>query len=594
MPAWATKTAQETMQADVTAIKTDVAAIKTDVAALKQQATPIGAVKFHLARPASGGGYDLTWHDPNDTVIYGIAAAYWSHTLIVRKDPAAGESPSYPTSPTDGVVVVDSHIRNQYLNTPFNDANGTSDSRYRAFPYATNGGYNDSAENQFDAGAIWTFGYILDELDDNPATCITYIEDNADFAPIGMDWTLATPALDWGSWKSWCEEYFKPAMLTFGGEIDYYLNPDNLAEKADGTASDISNTSYQGNAMNIVKPIYCHIHRSGSTIEVRFSNARQTEDWFCWTHMKSDGTFAPFCAWPLFEGSNINSVLRSMATGAKPQNNTMQAQEQKSQEQVATATENPTEDKTEPTAPARMSWDEIMADPEYNKQMQATIRARLKNAGAAEETLSKMAPALEVLARKHGQDPANPDYDALAKAINDDDAYYEDKALEMGVTVETAKRLDQQNRDQARAQREEARNLEQQKIQQHFMKMEQQAEALKKVFPNFDLRKEMQNPAFARMTAPGQGLMSVEDAYRAVHRKEIEAAQSQVIAQRTAEKMSNAIQAGSRRPDENGTSGQSASVTTFDYSKASKAQRDALKQQIRAAAARGEKLYPGR
>ena len=96
------------------------------------------------------------------------------------------------------------------------------------------------------------------------------------------------------------------------------------------------------------------------------------------------------------------------------------------------------------------------------------------------------------------------------------------------------------------------------------------------------------------MTAPGTGLMSVEDAYRAVHRKEIEAAQSQVIAQRTAQKISNAIQAGSRRPDENGTSGQSASVTTFDYSKASKAQRDALKQQIRAAAARGEKLYPGR
>ena len=271
-----------------------------------------------------------------------------------------------------------------------------------------------------------------------------------------------------------------------------------------------------------------------------------------------------------------------------------EVQEQKPQEQVATAEPNPTEDKTESTTPARMSWDEIMADPEYNKQMQATMRARLKSAGAAEETLSKMAPALEVLARKHGQDPANPDYDALAKAINDDDTFYEDKALEMGVTVETAKRLDQQDRDQARKQREEARNLEQQRIRDHFTKLEQQGEALKKVFPSFDLRAELQNPMFARMTAPGTGLMSVEDAYRAVHRKEIEAAQSQVIAQRTAEKMSNAIQAGSRRPDENGTSGQSASVTTFDYSKASKAQREALKQQIRAAAARGEKLYPGR
>ena len=271
-----------------------------------------------------------------------------------------------------------------------------------------------------------------------------------------------------------------------------------------------------------------------------------------------------------------------------------EAQVQKPQEQVATANENPTEDKTETPTPTRMSWDEIMADPEYNKQMQSVVQSRLRSAKGAEEALAKMAPALELLARKHGQDPANVDYEALAKAINDDDAYYEDKALEMGVTVEAAKRIDQQERDQARQQRDEARNLEQQRMRNHFIKMEQQAEALKKMFPNFDLRTELQNPAFARMTAPGTGLMSVEDAYRAVHRKEIEAAQSQVIAQKTTEKISNAIQAGYRRPDENGTSGQAPSVTTFDYSKASKAQRDALKQQIRAAAARGEKLYPGR
>ena len=269
------------------------------------------------------------------------------------------------------------------------------------------------------------------------------------------------------------------------------------------------------------------------------------------------------------------------------------AQEQKP-EQAASAETNPTEDKTESTTPTRMSWDEIMADPEYNKQMQATIKSRLKNAGMAEETLAKMAPALEVLARKHGQDPANPDYDALAKAINDDDAYYEDKALELGVSLESAKRIDQQERDTARQKKIEERTLEEQRIRDHFMSMEQQGEALKKVFPSFDLRKELQNPVFARMTAPGTGIMSVEDAYRAVHRREIENAQSQVIAQKTAEKISNSIQAGSRRPDENGTSGQSASVTTFDYSKASKAQRDALKREIYAAANRGEKLYPGR
>jgi hypothetical protein len=122
---------------------------------------------------------------------------------------------------------------------------------------------------------------------------------------------------------------------------------------------------------------------------------------------------------------------------------------------------------------------------------------------------------------------------------------------------------------------------------------EETVEALKRVFPNFDLRTELQNPVFARMTSPNVGV-SVEDAYHAVHRKEIMSAGMQVTAQQTAQAISNAIQAGSRRPAENGTSGQSASVTTFDYSRASKAQRDALKREIYAAKARGEKLYPGR
>lgn len=255
--------------------------------------------------------------------------------------------------------------------------------------------------------------------------------------------------------------------------------------------------------------------------------------------------------------------------------------------QVAAA-ENPTEEnKTD--APARMSWDEIMADPEYNRQMQAVVQSRLKSAKGAEEAMAALTPALELLARQYKIDPTKMDYQALAAAISDDNSLYEDKALEMGVPVEEAKKIDQKEQQEAR----EARTLEQQAIQQHIARLEQQGEELKKIFPNFDLRTELQNPVFARMTAPGKGIMSVEDAYRAVHRQEIEAASMQVIAQKTAEKFSNAIQAGSRRPDEAGTSGQAPSVTTFDYRAASKEQREALKQRIREASARGEKLYPG-
>ena len=250
--------------------------------------------------------------------------------------------------------------------------------------------------------------------------------------------------------------------------------------------------------------------------------------------------------------------------------------------QTQAAAASPTEEKTD--APARMSWDEIMADPEYNKQMQSVVQSRLRSAKGAEETLGKLAPALELLARKHGMDPEKPDYDALVQAIRDDDSFYEDKALEMGVSVETAKKIDQQAQDNAIKQR----TLEQQKIQNHIMSLEQQGEELKKVFPNFDLRTELQNPAFARMTSPNMGL-SVEDAYYAVHRKEIMATGMQVTAQKTAQMISNSIQAGTRRPAEAGTTGQAPSVSTFDYRNASQQQREELKRRIRS----GEKIYPG-
>ena len=265
-----------------------------------------------------------------------------------------------------------------------------------------------------------------------------------------------------------------------------------------------------------------------------------------------------------------------------------QGKAQENKQEQAAAANNPAEEK-KTDAPARMSWDEIMKDPEYNKQMQAVVQSRLKSAKGAEETLGVLAPALELLARQHKIDPTKMDYQALAAAIVDDNSLYEDKALEMGVPVEEAKKIDQHEQQVAR----EARTLEQQRIQQHIAQLEQQGEELKKLFPNFDLRKELQNPVFARMTAPGKGIMSVEDAYRAVHRQEIEAASMQVIAQRTAEKFSNAIQAGGRRPDEAGSTGKAPSVSTFDYRTASREQREALKQRIRDAAARGQKLYPG-
>ena len=258
----------------------------------------------------------------------------------------------------------------------------------------------------------------------------------------------------------------------------------------------------------------------------------------------------------------------------------------------AAAAENPTEENKTDNAPARMSWDEIMADPEYNKQMQAVVQSRLKSAKGAEEALAKLTPALELLARKHKLDPANMDYDALTKAISDDDSYYEDKALQMGTSVETAKKIDQQERDNARQQRAQELSLQEQKIRNHFAGLEAQAKDFQKIIPGFDLQTELKNPAFLRMTSPNVGI-SVRDAYYAVHHDEMQAAAMQATAKATAQNISNNIQARQRRPDENGISGQAPSATTFNYSKASREQREAFKKDLHARWARGEKVYPG-
>ena len=199
------------------------------------------------------------------------------------------------------------------------------------------------------------------------------------------------------------------------------------------------------------------------------------------------------------------------------------------------------------------SWEDILSDPEYNARIQQIVKDRVKHARRAQEAMEALSPAIAALARRSGMDPENPDYAALAQRI---------------APPEISPR---------------------QRIAGHMEKLRRQGDAMKETHPGFDLAAELRNPAFARLVGPGTDL-SVEDAYYAIHRRELQAE----AARATARKLSNAIRSGSLRPEEGGAAAQSPAVTAFDYSRATKQQREELKARIRAAAAKGEKLYPGR
>ena len=221
-----------------------------------------------------------------------------------------------------------------------------------------------------------------------------------------------------------------------------------------------------------------------------------------------------------------------------------QQQPQKAQEQAAAA--------QEPADPAQ-EWSDIRNNrykAQFDADVQQIVQARLKNSKDAEATLGKLAPIIEGLAAKYGKEAG--DIDALVAAYNDDDSLYEKEAMERGVSVETLKLTKQLERDrEAFAQQQQAAQ-QQVMFQQHFQNLAQQAEELKKTYPQFDLRTELQNERFARMTSPNGGV-SVADAFYAIHHNELQNSAMQYAVQRTQVETSNAIQAGQKRPVENGS-----------------------------------------
>ena len=241
--------------------------------------------------------------------------------------------------------------------------------------------------------------------------------------------------------------------------------------------------------------------------------------------------------------------------------------------------------------PGRMTWEEIMKDPEYNGRMQQVVRDRLRESRGAQDNLRALEPALELLADRYHLDAGNLDAAALAKAITEDNAFYEQQAEVLGVSPETARRMDQMERFERRQRQQQEEDQRQQAAREHIRGLVQQEAAMRELVPDFDLRRELENPTFARLTAPGVGI-SVQDAYFAVHRKEMQEQIQRQATQETAQKLAASIQANQGRPRENGTSAQAQSTGQVDYRHMPRQQREELKERIRMAAARGEKVYP--
>ena len=301
-------------------------------------------------------------------------------------------------------------------------------------------------------------------------------------------------------------------------------------------------------------------------------------------------TFIPMLSLQLFaeggagdggtaQGQGVTAEAASQQKGAK---NPLSDVKYGIQEEEAPAAEVPTPTAAQPDPDAEFeALIKGQYKAQYDARVQNTIQQRLKGSKETVDKYNALQPVLEILGKKHGVDAS--DIEALTKAIQEDDSYFEEEALEKGMTVKQLKEIkamERENADLKRQMQEKATKENANKLYAGWM---QQAEEAKKVYPGFDLRTEMNNPKFVELLRSN---IDVRTAYEVTHKDEIISGAMQFTAKTVESKIAKKIAANGARPAENGVSSGSAAVVKSDVSQLSRADRDEIRRRV----ARGEKI----
>lgn len=217
----------------------------------------------------------------------------------------------------------------------------------------------------------------------------------------------------------------------------------------------------------------------------------------------------------------------------------------------------------------------------YDARVQNTIRERLKGNEATVQKYNALAPVLDLLAGKYGVEADN--IEALSKAIEEDETFYEDEALEKGLTVQQVKEIRKMQRENAALKAQVEERSRKESADATYAAWMQQAESLKQVYPSFDFATEAQNEQFRRLLQSG---IPLQTAFEVIHKDEIIPAAMQYTAKQVEAKVANNVRAGQKRPAEGAAGGRSAVQVKSDPSKFTKADMDEIARRV----ARGERI----
>lgn len=260
----------------------------------------------------------ITFTEPDDTkVASGQTICTVKGVKIVMKE---GSEPI--ENENDGILLLDCTEKGKYATNPFVVDGLTNDQEYTfaAFPYSDQGVHNRNMANQRTVApkAYILLGFKIAKNDSNPATRVTYTEQAVGLTPAKVN--LSTGAFDYGSFKNfWFVSENKPYMVRSNGQPDYELNPNDYTKKLDGTASDVSNTSYDGNAMAKIPLVWLKQWEDASYEYCNICNIQLDDSYKAYAHQRSDGSVMDYIWLSCFEGALVSSKIRSIK-GLTPMN----------------------------------------------------------------------------------------------------------------------------------------------------------------------------------------------------------------------------------------------------------------------------------
>lgn len=196
---------------------------------------------------------------------------------------------------------------------------------------------------------------------------------------------------------------------------------------------------------------------------------------------------------------------------------------------------------------------------QYQKRVNSAINKRLKGSSKDAETGKKI---MSAVAMRYGMKDSDPE--AILKALEDDKNLLDDAAAKAGLTPAQYKRMMELEQEKTARERQDERIRKEGLKEQYTRQINKQVAECKKLFPGFDIEKELQNREFSDLLKAG---IDVTKAYKTVHMDEIMSGGMKMAMQKGTEKVAAAVRSNARRAEEGGSGSSPAVNISRDYGK---------------------------